>query len=233
MISKRFNCWSEKISVLGMKTAHRGLLLCALVSMAENTYAQAAQNELSKPRLAILPLLAPSQFNADAVSELRARLVGEIDRTQHFNRMSDAAQTALIADLGLVKPEECALPSCLALLGQKLGVERILHGSVEGERHSPVLRLLLVHVDKAAPLFEGVVPLDSLLTPGPNRLEHAARHLASVALEPESSWRWYHVAGAVLAAGTLVLLISKSLSADKKESHFENPPPPPPPPPGN
>ncbi len=147
--------------------------------------------------------------------------------------MGDVAQRALFVDLGIMKPEECTLPSCLALLGQKLGVERILHGSLEGDKHSPALRLLLVHVDKAVPLYEGIVPLDSLLTPDPPRLEHAARELAGVALEPESVWRWYHVAGAVVAAGTLVLLISKSLSADRKESHFENPPPPPPPPPEN
>jgi hypothetical protein len=185
-----------------------------------------------KVRLALFPFAAKN-VTSEEIAIVRREIRKLLERSQQYDLMSDGTFLSLASDLGLTNLDECQLPSCLAVIGSRLGVQQVLQGSLERLDNSTTLKVMLVNVAEGKILLARTIvfshPIAQL---NAEALKPLAQDFDALAVEPERSIRWYYVVGAVLVAGATIYLVSKGV-ADKKDREYENEPPPPPPPGGN
>lgn len=151
-----------------------------------------------------------------------------------YDVMSETVLQALVNDLGLANLDECQLPSCLAVVGSRLGVHQVFQGSLEREDTTTVLRVILINVaDSKVLLSRRIVlrvPVQQLTD---DNLRILAQDFHALTMETDDTFRWYYVAGAVLVAGVTIYLASRGVF-DRKDRELEHEPPQlPPPTPGN
>lgn len=208
------------------------LSIIAGVSLMTTVFVQdtVASDPKEKVRLAIFPLFA-MDFTSEQVAFVRNHVKTVVEKTGGFDTMSDAVMQAIVMDLGLPTLEDCQLPSCLALIGSRLGVQQVLHSALEQVDSTTILHFKLVSVADAKVLFaRRIVHTGQITRLTTGELEPLWQDLTAT-LKSETNIRWYYVAGAVLAVGATIYLLSKAFI--DKDRHYEDAPPNPPPPPGN
>jgi hypothetical protein len=213
------------------------LLAATVVSLAcTGASAQTGRTPVpqqDKLRVAVFPFAVP-HHTVEEGKLVRNRIRAMMEQTGRYDVMSETVLQALTNDLGLANLEECQTPSCLSVIGSRLGVQQVFQGSLEREDTTTVLRVILINVaDSKVLLSRRIVlrvPIQQLTD---DDLKILAQDFNALTMEAESTVRWYYVAGAVLVAGVTIYLASRGVF-DRKEREFEHEPPqPPPPPPGN
>ena len=203
-------------------------LLCLILIAAAFPLNAVASSPQDKVRLAVFPFVTKN-VPRDQGAAIRAQLFSSLEQTQRFNILSDVAMQAILTELGLTKLEDCQTPACLSLIGSRLGVQQVLHGSFEQRDSLTTLFVRLIDVEQGRMVFSRSIThtgSTDQLTAG--AFEPLVKGLTATTLEPESNWRWYHVAGAVLVAGATIYLLSKGLGSDKGRQVEDTPNPPPP-----
>jgi hypothetical protein len=203
-----------------------GLFLLATGSAAGATEFQ----EGERLRVALFPFAAKS-FSAGEAALIRDRVRTVMEQQRRYDVMTDAVLQTMMSDFGLSNLDECQLPSCLAVIGSRLGVQQVVQGSFEPvDSVTSALTVKLVNVPDGKLLLSRKIvlraPLSSVAADALNVLSD---DLKALALEQESSFRWFHIAGAILVAGVTIYLVSKGI-ADRRNREFEDTKDPPPPP---
>lgn len=210
----------------------RSILAGVVCFVAWNAQAAVSPQGEEKPRLVIFPIRASGLPPGEALP-VRTLLRDVVEATGAFTVMNDGTMNSLFRELGFIDLEDCVLPSCIALVGNKLSVDRVLHASLERRDSLHILILRLVDVAQSRIVYEGRQQYfgrpESLTRV---QLDEIANGLAATTVESVNPYRWYLVGGAILVAGTVVYFLGKGLFGDK-ERHFEDAPKDPPPPPGN
>lgn len=186
-----------------------------------------------KVRVAVFPFAAKNHTSEEAAA-VRSRIRKMMEQYGRYDVMSETVLQALVNDLGLANLDECQLPSCLAVVGSRLGVHQVFQGSLEREDTTTVLRVILLSVSDSKVLLSRRivlrVPIQQLTD---DDLRILAQDFHALTVETDDTFRWYYVAGAVLVAGVTIYLASRGVF-DRKDRELEyEPPQPPPPPPGN
>lgn len=183
--------------------------------------------------MAVFPFAAKNHTVEEATT-VRSRVIKLMGQYSRYDVMSETVFQALLNDLGLANLDECQAPSCLSVIGSRLGVQQVFQGSLEREDTTTVLRVILINVADSKVLLSRRmvlrVPARQLTD---DDLRILAQDFHALTLETDNTFRWYYIAGAVLVAGVTIYLASRGVFDRKDRELEQEPPQPPPPPPGN
>ena len=208
----------------------RGVALAALVLLASPALASPAlATNPFKVNVAVLDLTGnPQEFSADELRTVTSRFETELMKLDVYQVLERRDMSLILQEQDFQGSDLCNTSECQVQLGQLLGVERILSGSVSKVGNLITLNVKMVDVGSGRNLLSHALDIrgnmETVLRGGcfelaqifAGKKKPSNDHTVLAAERP--LWPWIAGATALVAGGVVAVLV---LTADEEPSSYD------------
>lgn len=197
-----------KINAVRIISAFLAVSLIAELPLVEIAV---ASQDPSPPVVAVMPFETHG-LSEDESGLLRTEFLKELRSSGRFSVMSDDSMWSILKEANMTNLEQCTYSHCIAEVGKVLGVERVYHFSATRRGKLYTMRARVISSSTSDILLDRAKEhsgeFEPLLT---SAIPDMVREMQEAKPSQWQKYKWYVVGGVVLALGTAIYFINRSL----------------------